>query len=441
MKEKIEFKGYWWIPSNPKVKLAGTLKYIPNQKIILELIGDLDSDKNPITALLDYNTENIIHGFTSDSKEITLVNCYPSGSVNFSCFFPIIRYSCKLMLIGKHIHSFNQKCFYKALITIPELTYWRPPNSLDTSIKSNDKDRVELISLSFEIASKIIDDTQIDNNTRLIIKGGVDYNQNQSSAKIEQKTSLEIHKDSDVSFEDFLSDIYMFEEFLSLATLQTTKSTRILLFDKTIFQELEKDEKYYHAIEIIYIQNSTESSDLNNHNFLFSYGSIASQYSQVIQKWYRDKDEIAPIRTHLIDSIKGKQSFSSIDFLIVIQAIEGFWWRFRDENYKRVNKSSSKYKTNLKTILHELINEFNSIGKIKVLDLDIQSIVDSRHYYSHFMSKANKPYALDGFELYYSTNKLRNILICCVLHFIGFEYLQIDEILNHTRNNLLTKHD
>lgn len=315
MKDKIEYKGYWWLPSNPDATVVGILTYKPYEKITLELIGSFDSEQDPIETFLNKKNESIIHGLTSDSKEITLVNCYPSGSINFSCPFPIIRYSCQFIIIGKCLESFKQKCFYKALVTIPDLTYWRPPESLKTLIQFTKENRMKFTTISFKTEGKIVNSTQIDNNTQLIIKEGVNYYGDHFSPKIEQQTYLEILKESDTSIEDFYSNISMYEQFLSLATLQTAKCSKILLYDKTIFQDLDSGEKYYHSIEIIYIQKfNKESSESKKHNFLFGYNSIESQYPKVIQKWYADKDEIAPIRTHLIDSINNKRFFQALIF-------------------------------------------------------------------------------------------------------------------------------
>lgn len=30
--EKLECKGYWWLPNNPNKTIAGVLTYIPNEK-------------------------------------------------------------------------------------------------------------------------------------------------------------------------------------------------------------------------------------------------------------------------------------------------------------------------------------------------------------------------------------------------------------------------
>lgn len=35
LNEKLECKGYWWLPSKPENKIAGILTYTPNEKIKL----------------------------------------------------------------------------------------------------------------------------------------------------------------------------------------------------------------------------------------------------------------------------------------------------------------------------------------------------------------------------------------------------------------------
>ena len=423
--EKLENKGYWWLPNNPNETVAGVLTYIPNEKITLELIGTFDSKKVSVIAFLEKKNENIIHGFTSDSKKITLVNCSPSGSINLNCPFPIIRYSCQFIVIGKHLEDFKQECFYKAYINIPELSYWCPPTALKTILQFNKEDEIEKISISLKKGSKIINKANIDDNTQLVITNSVNYQGDYYSPKIEQYTYIEILKQNDTSIEDFYDNIYMFEQFLSLAILQTVKCSKIFLYDKTIFQEYNNGKKFYHPIQLIYIQREiNDSSTSNRHNFLFDYKSISKQYPHIIQKWYTEKEDITPIRAHLIESIKDKRVFSSIDFLIIIQALEGFCTRFRTEN-------------SLSKMLEAIISEFSGIDKLKNDNITIKQVVDSRHYFSHFMEKTKKPNTLDGHDLYNLTFKLRNLLICCILHFIGFDYLQINQILNKSNNNLL----
>lgn len=237
---------------------------------------------------------------------------------------------------------------------------------------------------------------------------------------------MEIHNENDSSIKEYLSDIFLYEQFLSFATLEAVACSKIYLYDRDLYQELENGKKIYHPVELIYIQlgNENDATHTEKYNFLFDYHTIEHQYSQIIQKWFTEKEDIAPIRTHLVESIKHKNIFSSIDFLIVVQALEGFCTRFRKED-------------SLSNMLQDIIEEFSCIDKIKNDDIIINEVVNSRHYYSHFMERSKKKHILDGQELYDLTHKLRKLLICCVLHFIGFNYPQINEILNKSNSRLL----
>lgn len=427
MTDKLEYKGYWWLPSNPNKTVAGILTYMPNERITLELIGTFDSENVSTIALLDSKLNDIIHGITSDSGKITLYNCYPSGSANWSCSFPITRYSCQFIIIGKHLDSFKQKCFYKALIIIPELSNWCLPTALTTIIQPENNAKIVNTSVSFNTERKVINETKIDDNTELSIVDGVIYHGDYLSPKIEQYTCLEIFKHTDTMIEDFYYNVYMFEQFLSLATLQTIKCSKIILFDKTLYQELEDGTRIDDSIQIIYVQRElNQLTKAKRHDLLFDYESISQQYTNIIKKWYTEKEDIGPIRAHLIDSISNKMVFTNGDFLIVIQAIEGFCTRFRKES-------------KLSKMLEAIISEFSDIDILKNDNIVINQAVDSRHYYSHFMHKSKKQNILDGLALYDLTFKLRKLLICCILNFIGFDNSQINQILNKSNSIYLIK--
>ena len=68
--QKLEYKGYWFLPSAPDNKVAGILTYYPNEKIVLELIGCFS---NSLSELFEHKEESVIYGSTSDAKLITLL--------------------------------------------------------------------------------------------------------------------------------------------------------------------------------------------------------------------------------------------------------------------------------------------------------------------------------------------------------------------------------
>ncbi len=106
----------------------------------------------------------------------------------------------------------------------------------------------------------------------------------------------------------------------------------------------------------------------------------------MIKKWYSESEKMGPIRMHLIESIRDKNEFGSTDFLIIIQALEGFWNRFRESEHRCKNNIPQKKNIKLRDILEDVISEFENIDKISRLNIDISSVVDSKHYYSHFMN-------------------------------------------------------
>ncbi len=438
MNERIELKGMWWLPSNPETKVAGMFTFIPGESIVLELIGALGKVESALDAFLSKRDEDVIFGVTSDAQEVTLFNCGVSGSLNFNCPFPITRYTCQYAIIGAHVNSTSDNRFFEATVKFPLISQWCSPCALSTTFYSNENDKFRSCRVEFDCKRNVLHSVDIDGNTSLNLEGAVDYHGDCFSPKIEQSTILRICKKCDSSVEGFLHDIFMYEQFLSFAALQEVRCSGIILHDKEAYQELKDNEKLYDSIRLVYVQREYSApSDEKNGNFLFRYETIKEQYDSIIRKWYLEKDDIAPIRQHLISSIRSKTVFTSVDFLIVIQAVEGFWWRFRDNAYKVKNSVPQKQNTQLNTILDELLKEFGDVKLLKGLGIDIAAAVDSRHYYSHFMERGKKKNIVDGYELYVLTEKLTKLLICCLLSFVGFNNNEVDVILNKSYNRLL----
>lgn len=433
---KLEYKGYWYLPSTPNIKVAGTLTYYPNEKIILELIGSFNDD------IFNGKEEHLIYGNTSDAKNITLVGCSKFPSLNFSAGFPIVRYRCDYLLIGKHIGGLDEKKQYSANIRIPELSYWCHPGALQKS-RHFDKSSKQISQINISFHSKhennkdTICNVQVNDNTSIILKKGIYYTNTSLTSQFEQYTYIKILKQNKSSIIDLLADIRAFEYFLSLATFDIVRSSDITIFDEKIGpQENEKDNVIINLIHP-FTERQYIDKDSRIHDYLFNYLSIKEFYPEMLKKWYNIPEDLYPIRLHLINSLKKQKPYTSVDFLVIIQAIEGFWWRFREDSYHEKKSISKKEKTTLYTLLSELIAEFEDIELINKANINIEAVVDSRHYFSHFLPKHKKPKALDGMELFKESRKIRILLICCILSFIGIQNHQIDSIFKKSNLELL----
>lgn len=434
--DKIEYRGFWYLPSDPENSVAGTVTYYPNEKIVLELIGSFGDSL--MAVFKDNEEETILYGKTSDAKDITLLQCRQSFSLNFSAKFPILKFTCDFMIVGKHILGLDEKCRYWAMVRIPELTYWCHPEAIGLNYL-NDDEKISRIALSFNTKYRdeenIIEEVQIDENTSIVLLRGVCFNESEQrlSPKIEQYTYIEIHKKNTTSIKDLLSDLFMFEQFLSFATLKIVKCSSITL----LYQE-DKGRKYK-AIEVIhpfFDRQDTERQSIKAYDFLFNHATIKEIYPEILRKWYNEPMELAPIRGHLISSLEKKKIYSSVDFLIVVQAIEGFYRRFRSAKYRKEHNIEGKASSKLHPMLTELLTEFSDIDLLKRNAIDIDAVVDSRIYFSHFMPKTNNLKAIDGWELLEEARKLRILLLCCVLSLLGFNNNQINDVLNQSNSRL-----
>ena len=427
MMDNFEYKGYWYLPDCEDHQVAGILTFIANDSAILELIGDIDAHDEPLMAIFEQKSHTVIWGVNSDAKRITLLNCNLIGKhLNSNCRFPIMRYSVQFIITGKYVRSCDELAFNSCHVEIPALTPWCFPAAIQQSILfKDDKTTVKELSLTIDTEQIEHPIVSVDiEGAKIELSRTISYCGDLRCPKIEQSTSLVIKKPQKDHLGSFLRDIHIYEQFLSFAALSGASASNIWLQDDDLYQQLDDGRKIYKKILLHYVRKECLDWNDKKIDFLFEYDTIKDKYPSIIKKWYLESDDIAPIRAHLIESIKKKGSFSSVDFLIVFQAIEGFMIRFLYGD-----------KSTIKDKLTILLRDFSDITQLRCNEIDIDAAVNSRHYYSHFFKKSQKTKILDGVELFYLTRKLRNVLICCMLTFIGFSHEDINKLRSKSTYN------
>ncbi len=410
------FKGLWWIPEDIENQVFGTL-IVKKDKIVLETIGMFGSD-SPIDQFAGGNVPqyDVIWGISSEAKKISVFNCYESMSLNTDCPFPVAKYSVQVVAVGKHIKSLGEEGNYDVKAYIEELSYWYRPNIIHIS----QQNRNFTFSTDLENANQIV--VTLDDGCKLELEGEVtvSYGKTGMQVEINQMSTLNFACSRPISMNDAKRNVFLFEQFLSFATLTPVQSDRFLLIDK------DKDGKATNnkTIEIYEKKDERLNDPERFWEYLFVYETIKDSFSSIICNWYAEKN-IFPIRAHLIDSVGHRGTFCSNDFLIVAQAVEGYYCRFREDGL------------NLTTILHNLQNEFSDISILELSDDDIKCIRDSRHYFSHLLPTGKKEHVVGGRELYNLNHKLRKLLLCCMLNFVGFNNQEINEIFSKSHNSYL----
>lgn len=429
--EAFEFKGYWWRPDDPDNMVAGVLTYKPGESIILELIGAFDRGNDAVVAFLNKAEEGIIHGVLGNAKKVTLVKCYPSGSVNMSSFFPIIRYTCIYCFIGRHYGGMDDEGRFKMAVHYPELPHWCHPGVLRETFLEDKEKKGQIISLSFEaiVGGKTLNEVELDDGFKLQIKGGASFTGDSAMLNngIGQTSWLEISHIEKVSFNKLLSRVYQFEEFLSLATMRVVEASEMSFYDEDYYQEYDSGDRHYHTISFFSSHwRGRDTEKVDNIRFLFGYDAIKDRFGEIMWAWYADANDMYPVRNNLVDSLEKKRLFSNMDFLILARALDGYCIR-------------SKYKGSIANRMKAVIDKFSDISRIERDNINVEELVDSRNYYAHFMPRSRMVHVLDGFELHAMTKKVRRLLICCVLSDLGLDNTTIDTIFKKSNSRFITE--
>ena len=431
LEEAFEFKGYWWRPDDPNNMVAGVLTYKPGESIILELIGTFDKGNDAVVAFLNKSEEGVIHGALGNAKKVTLLKCYPSGSVNMSSFFPIIRYTCIYCFMGRHYGGMNDEGVFRMAVHFSELSYWCHPGMLTETFLEDKEKKGHVISLSFEaiVGGKTLNEVELNDGFKLRLKAGASFNGDHAMLNngIGQSSWLEISHKEKVSFNNLLSHVYQFEEFLSMATMRVVEASEISVYDEDYFQEFDNGEKHYNSIYFFSSHwRGKDTEKVDPIRFLFGYDIIKDRFGEIMRAWYTDANDMYPVRNNLMDSLEKKRVFSNMDFLILARALDGYCIR-------------SKYKGSITNRMKTVIDKFSDISRIQRDNISVEELVDSRDYYAHFMPRARKKHILDGFELHALTKKVRRLVICCVLSDLGLDNAIIDGIFRNSNSRFLTE--
>ena len=92
-------------------------------------ISFLISRVRPVHSFFEKESilENPSQIFTNLFFNVYLMGCRSSFSLNFNAGFPMMSYSARMLVYGKHISSIDEVCDYTANVRFPELSYWAQP--------------------------------------------------------------------------------------------------------------------------------------------------------------------------------------------------------------------------------------------------------------------------------------------------------------------------
>lgn len=437
-----EFKGKWWLPDNETDKVSGILYFTPGEAIRLELIGNFENgSQSAFEEMINIQRVDTIWGQIQNGGNVTLFDSGCSINRFFKADYPVAIYRARYIVIGTHLNSLDEKCFFKAVADIPELSYWKYPDTLIIGIKE-DSERKQIISVSTRAVTK---GERTKNRVR--IGSGytfaLDPNRSFNSSNLlfepsfKQFTNLCVEKTDGASFKSFYNKVVKYEKFLSLAMLREVSYKELSLFSRNVKEQVGDKTIYKPIIVDSVVHPAPSEKKIEIHNSLFNYDNIEANYKAVIKKWFARDPKFDAIRGHFLDAIDYHGHFSYMNFLVIVQAIEGYSRRYMKEEANTRRLANGNNRTKMRDYLEAVIFSQKGIKRVNQ-KIDISAIIQSRDYYSHLLDEKKKK-KLDGVELYNLTSQLRRILICCVLTYLGFSNTDIDKFTSETNNSMFTE--
>lgn len=407
------YMGKWWLPNKEEETISGVLTINEDGESILETIGLFEADN--LAKHFDNNKSvtPVIWGVLSNNKAVSLLSCRNGFNLNLSCSFGVGKFTPRVLVMGKHLHSWDDLGEFDVYARFKELSLWKLSRSIKQTISPNQKDVTTTLVDSNPVT------VEIKENTKLQLESDVKYSSEKylQSVNMSQGTALRFIHSNPISLQDAHRELFVFEQFLSFATLSHVQYAQFQIIDKGKISE----DNPYPTIDIYEKREQLRVND-NFWNYLFTYDTIKDEFPRIIQKWYSERD-LNLIRNHLIESVCNKSFFISNLFLLVIQALDGFYCRFRKDN------------VDFRVWLSALTKEFENINKVeKFTEEDIKMIHDTRDFYSHLLPEGKKKHVATERELECLTFKLRKLLLCCILNFVGFDNSEIDNIFRKSNS-------
>jgi len=448
MIEKLEYKGFWWLPNNPENKISGTLQFTPNEGAILDLVGsfrDLEHFNQSFQP-------EIVLGISSDGKNITLYKCFETKSRVSIPGLIISSLYASVVFVGAHFLKAEDIKFKSLSIHFSHLDEWVNISGIDIDFPTDTKE----ILIRYKKPEPI--QVVLNDSLRLLIDFSTEYpflSHPQKEAGIKQKIYIIIEPSTEKPFEEYFPIMYHIRNFLSLATTELVQP--LLIEGKTeTNKEIIANTVHYPSVGIFYqLPNiGDETEKLTPYLMLFRYNQISNQFDVFLNNWFQKANYLETVYDLYFGTLYNPHLYLNNQFLNLIQAIESYHRKTmknnelpEDRHQERIkeilNAVPSKFtdwlewklkysnEVNLRQRLKDILEFCSKISERLISDQEafIGKTVDTRNYLTHFDPELEQR-AVKGKELYDLTSRLKVLLQTIFLKELGLSDDRIRELIS-----------
>ncbi|MCD4825821.1 MAG: hypothetical protein K8S55_14610 [Phycisphaerae bacterium] len=467
-----EFRGEWWLPSNPDHKVSGILRGRVSNGFRLELMGSLNP--NPWSASLwdnspesiQYDTPKIIWGRTF-SGFFTLFKNFRTSTNSSSMGVHTTVYGSDLVTrsLSVSLESFEELRFKKVCCKFSVLCDWIDAKVFSETFFEGHKKEREKFDIRFSFPKEAV----IYENSHYSIKLSFDFSGpasrlGQKEVQVEWEPQFVIESKGEElpwsSKDDlnYLSITYSLNQFLAVATFGSCYPFDIVgyscQFEKTVG---DNPEKKYKIPITLYQEWCCDSSKYDCCRILFPWTDIEKNPQSFFEKWFSMFLQISGPVELFTDSLSKRNSYSPERFFNLVCALEGLH-RFKNPKARVATEEHGhklqailesapteysqwlsealelSHQPSLRKRLKDLVrpfreifdwligNEGNSKKRQKWRHIVVEAIANSRNTLGHCLSEVgNDP----GSRYYHFTQIAELLLAMFLMKEIGIDDKQI----------------
>lgn len=391
------YNGIWWTPEGalfyPEGEVQGTLTYYGNESTELSLFH---KPSHGVISRMNCKIP-VIWGKDAEGNVFSAFDAVMIQDHNFTK----TTFAVAFVLVGAHVSSLSELTFDSCVAKYQYLINWAQKQRMSISLDESGNTIV-----TYDVQSKDpIVEVEVESGLRYILWGEMNTHATRTSFTATQGTNLIVRKDGKLSIQNGLQSILEFSQFISIALYRQQNPAEV-------FFKKDGDQRKY------YLLFKTDNS-YDNRFPLIKYDKLKNRIPDILTTWHKNYHQMSPVSSYFVQSLSNEGLFDAPDFLIIAQALDGYYKRFINNE----NEKTRQYKQQI----DKLLKHFKGVEALEKCNIDAEVVTQSRHKYSHLIpdddEKVQK--AAVGEDLLWLTQKCKILLTCCILDNMG---LTIDEI-------------
>ena len=452
--KSIETKGLFWLPGKPDTQLSGVLSISELAEVTVELTGTFHNPfVSPTGDMGTLGPVRIVGGLqeggptTLDGCHLRKTNTSFSGGLSTSIF------DVECAFVGAAYDEQEKPMFSNLYFSVEGLDTWLSISGIEPELDISSNSGLIRYHRPDDISVNVAWDREL----RFIFGmtfPSISWLITEASVKQNAYVSIKLKDPRPVTY--FSRQAVKLCNFLSLALDQAVGIQSITGY---LYRDSMDTPKHPRPVQVYgqFAHTPERKPKIRLQDILFRYPDVASELSSMMIKWFECHDTFKPAFNLYFASKAQPSQFLEAKVLWLTQALETLHRRSSSEKRSPEEEFDSLYHSllencpmNRRAWLKEELryaNELSLRQRIKRLlipfenwfgvrkrrEAFVNTVCDTRNYFTHYDETNTKDRAITGHELFELHGKLEALFQLHLLKLIGLDDSAIDSIVKGNR--------